>query len=126
VSEIGKAIGGLILGLIVIAVIVLVGWRVGWWFKEQNVERQAHIFRKGYANQERLREDAAEKLSDIRAIEVQIGELGRGESDQAQRLQAQATAITTIACHDVSQIAEVEPELESFTATRCGLSSVAP
>lgn len=114
-----KAAGIFLGGLLAIAVVVVGGWRANWWFKEQNVERQAHIYRKSYANQERLREDAAEKIADVRAIEVQVAELGGGEPAVAKPLEAQAEAIAEIACRDIAQVTETEPELEAFAATSC-------
>lgn len=112
-------IGGIAVAVVLLAAVVLGGWWAGWWFKEQNVEKQAHIFRKSYANQERLREDAGEKIAEVRSIEVQIGEVGAGETEQ---LEAQATAIASLACHDISQVSELEPELESFAAGNCGVA----
>jgi hypothetical protein len=120
VSDILKWVGGVVLGLLLLGAVVLGGWQIGWWFKEQNVERQSHIFRESYANQERLREDAAEKIAEVLSIEVQIGELGRSDEAQAGQLHAQAEAITAIACHDISQVSESpEAELEAFAASRC-------
>lgn len=114
-----NGIGLAVLAVVLIAAVVVGGWRAGWWFKEQNVERQAHIYRKSYANQERLREDALEKVAAVRSIEVKVGELGPGEAGSAQELQAQASAIGSIACRDIAQVSELEPELESFAAGSC-------
>jgi hypothetical protein len=129
VSEIGKAVGGLILSLIVIGAIVFGGWRVGWWFKEQNVERQAHVFRQSYANQERLREDLTEKIGTVLTIEAQIAELEpRTEGEDIAKLQAQARGVLDIACHDASQISGDELSLEqsSYIAANCQLGNAAP
>jgi hypothetical protein len=115
-----SVIGGIAVAVVLIAAVVLGGWWVGWWFKEQNVERKAHIFRASYANQERLREDAAEKIAEVRSIEVQIADSGAG--DPVEQLEAQATAIGSIACRDISQVSELDPELESFAASSCGVA----
>jgi predicted negative regulator of RcsB-dependent stress response len=129
VSDIGRAVGGALLALIILAVIGVGGWRVGWWFKEQNVERQAHIYRKSYANQERLREDISEKLGTVLTIEAQISGLDpRADSEEIAALTAQAKAVTSIACHDAAQVSgdELAPEQSAFIEANCQLGSVAP
>ena len=112
-------IGGIILALLVIAAIAIAGQRFGWWLQEYNVEKQSQVYRKSYANQERLREDAAEKAAEVTRLEVTIGELKPGEAMQAQRLQASVVAITAIACRDIGQLTELTPEVEAFAAAKC-------
>lgn len=129
VSDLGRAVGGVFLTLVLLAVIGVGGWRAGWWFKEQNVERQAHIYRKSYANQERLREDISEKLGTVLAIEAQVSELDpRSDTEEIAALKAQARAVTDIACHDASQVSGDELALgqSAFVEANCQLGSVAP
>lgn len=112
-------IGITVLTLLAVGALVLGGWYAGWWFKEQNVNKESRVFRDSYANQERLREDAQQKIAEVRGLEATAGELPPSESAQAARLEVQASSITQIACDDISQITEPQPDLEEFAAAHC-------
>lgn len=114
-----RVFGWAVLGVLAVAAIVLGGWWVGWWFKEQNIEKESHIVRKSYANQERLREDAAEKAGEVSKIEVEIAEVGSEDPELVAKLEAQAERINEMACHDIGQLTEMSPEAEEFKSTHC-------
>jgi hypothetical protein len=119
VETIGK-ISAAVLAIIVVAGLAVGIWKLGWFVNEKNVQENSRIFRTSFANQERLREDLSEKVSEVRSIEVTIGELSGKDPEQEEQLAAQAAAITEIACHDSEQISEgLSPEQESFIASRC-------
>lgn len=125
--EILKIIGSIALALIILAAIVAGGQQGGFWLQHNQTEFESRNFRRSYANQERLREDLAEKIGTVLSIEAQVAGLNPSESDQAGPLEAQARAITNIACHDASQIQQgVPPELAEFTQQRCLYGAVAP
>lgn len=114
-----KAIGAFVVLIVVIAAIILGGWLAGWWFKQQNVEKESDVFRDSYANQERLREDALDKISSVQSLEVKVSELSASEEVLKAQLEAQGVSIIRIACNDIHQINDPEPMLEEFSAIHC-------
>lgn len=86
-------LGGLILG----------GWEAGWWFAQQDVNRQAHVIRNGYANQQTLREEITKQIANTDAITLQIAQAAGDEAEIAA-LDSQRIAVVNIACQDASEI----------------------
>lgn len=89
--------------VVVIALVVLGGWRAHWWFAGQNANRQAHIIRNGYSNQQTLREEITRQISNVDDVTVQIAQ-STGNTDEVQALDGQRIAIVNIVCQDAAEV----------------------
>jgi hypothetical protein len=90
-------------GLAVIAVLIVGGWRAGWWFAGQNANRQAHIIRQGYSNQQTLREQITAQIANVDTITVQIAQAA-GNASEVAALKSQRIAVVNIVCGDAVQV----------------------
>lgn len=99
-TETIKAIITLVFVVVTIAAIAFGGWQLGWWFKAKNVDRQAHMIRNSYSNQQTLRDQITKNLSDVDMIDIQLSE----NPPNADQLTAQQHAIKNIVCADAEQI----------------------
>lgn len=95
-----KKVAGTVVGLVVAGGVILGGWEAGWWFTQQNVNRQGHVIRNSYGNQQTLRDQITTKLGDVTSLDSQIA---AGPSDVAQ-LKAQRQAVASIVCNDAEQV----------------------
>jgi hypothetical protein len=95
----GTALGA----LAVVALVVLGGWRAGWWFAGQNANRQAHIIREGYSNQQTLREQITQQIANVDSIGVQIAQ-SAGDQAEVSALESQRIAVVNIACGDAAEV----------------------
>lgn len=64
----GKLIGAGLLAVVVLAGLIFGGWQAGWWFKTQNTNRQAHLYRHSYENQQTLRDQITSKIGDYEQV----------------------------------------------------------
>ena len=121
---VGLTIGVLALAA-VIAVVVLGGWWVGWWFKGQNVNRESHMLRNSYANQQTLRDQITQNIGNVLAIGTDIAATS---GDEQQALKAQRVAVVNIVCGDAEQVTgdPLAPDQASFVAANCEAGSIRP
>lgn len=89
--------------LAVIAGLVVGGWQAGWWFTNQNVNRESHMIRNGFANQQTLREQITTQIGNVDTITVEIAQVS-GNAAEIGALEAQRIAVVNIACQDASQV----------------------
>lgn len=91
------------IGLACLAIfgIIMGGWATGWWFTNQNTDRQAHMIRNGYSNQQTLREQVTAKISDIFTLNTQIA---LADNSVIPALKAQRLAIGGILCEDANEV----------------------
>ena len=113
-----------IVGLVIIAAIVLGGWWAGWWFAGQNANREAHVIRQGYSNQQTIREEITSKLAEVQTITVQIAQ----SPEAAPQLRAQRLAVVNIVCGDANQITgdPINADQAAWVAANCSLGSINP
>ncbi len=106
----------------------LVGWRIGWFFKEQNANREAHVIRKGYSNQQTLREQITKNIGDVSSITVQIAQLGDADPATSAALKAQRKAIINIGCEGAVQISgdPLPADQATWVAQNCLNGSINP
>jgi len=111
--------------VLIIAGITLIGWDVGWWFKTQNANRQAHLIRHGYSNQQTLRDEITKNIGDVDQITVQIAQT-TGPLHGA--LRAQRFAVAGIVCHDADQVTgdPLPQDQASWVAANCANGVVSP
>lgn len=95
-----KTVSAIVLGLMLTGGVIFGGWEAGWWFKQQNVNRQSHLIRNSYGNQQTLRDQITVKLGDVTDLD---GQIAGNPSDVAQ-LKAQRRAIAGIVCNDAEQV----------------------
>lgn len=69
----GWAAFGIAMVVAALAALVIVGgWAAGWWFTNQNTQREAHMIRNGYANQQTLREQITAQIANTDTLTTQI------------------------------------------------------
>lgn len=95
-AMIGMGVGAVAIG----AGVIFGGWEAGWWFKTQNTNRQAHMIRSGYSNQQTLLDQITLKLGDVTSLDSQIA----ANPSNVMQLKAQRRAIATIVCADAEQV----------------------
>lgn len=115
---------GFFAAIVVIAAIVLGGWEIGWWFNTQNVNREAHLNRNGYSNQQTLRDQINQNISNVQSLTVQISEI----PGSASQLKAQRYAIVNMVCSSALQVTgdPLPPFDAQFVSTNCLGGSVNP
>ena len=96
-----KAVVGVIAGLAVVGVVVLGGWKVGWWFTNQNANREGHVIRNSYSNQQTLRDQITAGIGNVTDMDRQIA---AAKGDNATTLTAQRRAIANQVCGEAEQI----------------------
>lgn len=121
-------VGGIFLAILVIAGITFGGWALGWWFTNENAQREAHVIRNGYSNQQTLREEISRKLSDVQTITVQITQLGTSDPASTPALVAQRKAVVNIVCGDAEQITgdPLPADQADFVTANCSLGAISP
>ena len=92
-----------ILALVLLSALIVGGWQAGWWFTNQNANRQAHMIRNGYSNQQTLREQITTQIANVDALGVSIAQAS-GDPQEITALQSQRIAVVNIACQDASEI----------------------
>lgn len=99
-NNMAKGIAGSLVGLVVLTGIILGGWQAGWWFTTQNVNRESHVIRNSYSNQQTLRDQITQKLGDVTSLDSQIA----ANPGDVPQLQAQRHAVANIVCQDAEQV----------------------
>jgi len=132
-SETRDAVGGC-LGAVIVAVIVVVlagivtfvGWQVGWWFTNQNANREAHMIRSGYSNQQTLREQVTAQIANVDTITTQIA----ASHDQSliSALKAQRAAVAATVCQDGAEVTgdPLPAQQRAWLATNCQAGTIRP
>src|SRR5258708_35694506 len=70
-----KWILAVIVGFVLFAgLAVLGGWEIGWWFKGQNVNRESHLIRNSYSNQQTLPDEITTNIGPGLSMTPQITE----------------------------------------------------
>lgn len=98
------------LGVIAIVTgIIFGGWQAGWWFKTQNTNRQAHLYRHSYEAQQTLRDEITQKIGDWQQVHATSpgSNWERGLAD--------------IICRDASKVTgdPLPPEQQQFVDDNC-------
>lgn len=102
-AELSAGVLALVLGLALLAGLGIASWKLNWFVAEKNADRQAHIIRRGYSNQETLREEMTKNIAEVNRVTVQIAQ---SQSDPAtvQALVAQRAVIVNIVCDSAAKI----------------------
>lgn len=101
VKDYVKATFGVIAGLAVLGGVILGGWQAGWWFTNQNANREGHVIRNSYSNQQTLRDQITKGIGDVTDMDRQITQ---AKGDNATALTAQRRAIANQVCGEAEQI----------------------
>lgn len=114
----GKIAAAVIGALVVIAGFSVAAWKLDWFVTNANANRQAHVIRNGYSNQQTLREEITKKIADVKDMDVQIAS---SPTDTVAQLTAQRRAIVAIVCQDAVQISgDPLPAIQaSFVSSNC-------
>lgn len=117
-------LGGFLALVAVIAVIVLGGWWIGWWFTGQNVNRESHVLRNSYANQQTLRDQITANIGNVLSVTTQIAEVPAS----APELKAQRVAIVNIVCGDAAQLTgdPLASDQAQFIKANCYAGNISP
>jgi hypothetical protein len=89
-----------VVGLPMLAALILGGWQAGWWFKQHNTNRQNHINRSSYGNQQTLRDEITKKLGTVTDLDSQIV----SNPVNKTQLVAQRKAVANLVCQDAEQV----------------------
>jgi hypothetical protein len=96
-----KTVAGTIAGLALAGGVILGGWEAGWWFTNQNANRESHVIRNSYSNQQTLRDQITKGLGDVTDMDRQITQ---AKGDNAVALTAQRRAIANQVCQEAEQV----------------------
>lgn len=100
-----QGVVGLVSATAIIGGVVLGGWEAGWWFTNQNANRQAHVIRNGYSNQQTLRDEITRKLGDVTTLDSQVAAARQNsDANEVAVLTAQRRVVASIVCHDAEQV----------------------
>jgi len=102
-----KGLGGniflwVIAATLVIGLIMVGGWRLHWWLTGKAVNYQSHIIRNSYSNQQTLRDQITQQISNILSINTQLTQTNNAGEQAA--LRAQRIAIGGILCQQASEV----------------------
>jgi hypothetical protein len=95
--------GVAVLALLLAGGVIYGGYLLHWWFAGQNANREAHIIRNGFSNQQTLREQVTQQIANIDAETVSIAQAA-GNPGEIAALEAQRIATVNIACQDASEV----------------------
>lgn len=117
-------IGGLMASILVLALIVWGGWQIGWWFTNQNVNRESHLIRNSFGNQQTLRDQITQNIGTVLSITSQIAQ----DPSAADQLKAQRIAVVSIVCGDAAQVTgdPLAADQASFIKTNCYAGNISP
>lgn len=115
-----------VFALAVLAGLILGGWRAGWWFTNQNANRNAHLIRNGYSNQQTLRDQITQQIGNVYSMTTQI--TVATDQSQAAALKAQRAAIAGMACQDASEVTgdPLPAQQAQWVAVNCSAGAVSP
>lgn len=120
----GTGVGRVVLFGLVAAVLVvgisIAGWKLDWFVTNANTNRQAHVIRNGYSNQQTLREEITRKIADVKDMDTQIA-AQTPTMDIVPQLTAQRKAIVAMVCQDAAQISgdPLPASQGAFVASNC-------
>jgi len=120
-----KAAGAVLATVVVVAAIVLGGWAVGWWFTTQNTNREAHLYRSSYGNQQTLRDAITAGISQVATDTSQVDATsGQEQAD----LKAQRYAHVGQVCAEAAQVTgdPLSADQQAFVSTNCSAGAVSP
>ena len=121
-------IAGFVVTVVLIAAVTLAGWQIGWWFKNENANREAHLIRNGYSNQQTLREQVTKNIGDVLAIDTQIAQLGTSDPTTKAALSAQRKAIVGMVCQEAEQVSgdPLPSDQSQFVGVNCTAGVISP
>lgn len=114
-----------VLGVTVVVVLIGVGgWQLNWWLRAKSVNRQAHILRSSYGNQQTLRDQITTQIGNVLTITTQIAQT----PSDAQALKAQRLAVLAIVCNDADQVTgdPLPLDQQQFVQANCEAGNVNP
>lgn len=116
-----------VLALAVLAVLIVGGWQAGWWFTNQNAQRQAHLIRNGFSNQQTLREQVTQQIANVNAETVSIAQAA-GNAQEITALRAQRIATVNIACQQADQVTgdPLPADQQTWITQNCQAGSIRP
>lgn len=116
-----------IVAVVLLAGLIIGGWQAGWWFAGQNANRQAHIIRQGYSNQQTLREEITKEIAGVDSINVQIAQ-SKGDPDEITALESQRIAVVNIVCGDADEITgdPLSGQQAQWVNTNCEAGAIRP
>jgi hypothetical protein len=119
--------GGTLAVLVVLVGVPLGGWQAGWWFKAQNTTRQNELIQNGYSNQLTLRQQVAEKFSEVENIGVQLAKAGN-DTSLTPSLLAQRASIAGIVCQDAAEITgtPLPADQAAWVGANCANGTLSP
>lgn len=90
---------------ILVGAITLGGWAAGWWFREQNTNRESHLYEHEYGHQSSLIEDIGEKQNTFNDINSQLlrGDAAGNPAFEKQ-LKTQRLGVANLICKDAAQL----------------------
>lgn len=124
-GQVATAVLGCILAVILLAALIFGGWQLGWWFKTQNANREAHVIRHGFSNQQTLREQVTKNIGDVLSISVQISEV---DPTTGVALKAQRKAVLAIVCQEADEVTgdPLPVDQQEFVGANCQAGVVSP
>lgn len=117
-----KAVGGTVAGLALATGVILGGWEAGWWFTNQNANREGHVIRNSYSNQQTLRDQITKGLGDVTDMDRQIA---GATGDNKTALTAQRKAIANQVCSEAEQVSgdPLPDDQASWVSQNCVMGS---
>ena len=126
-----KTLGGnvflwVIAAVLVIGGITVGGWRLKWWLAAKSVNYQSHIIRNSYSNQQTLRDQITQDISNILQINTQLTQTNNNSEKAA--LKAQRIAEGNILCQQASEVVgdPLPSQQQSFISENCYAGAVSP
>lgn len=127
VSEgLGRALGILLVAA-AIAAVVIAGWQLGWWMQSASVNRQGHIIRNSYGNQQTLRDRIDQHLSGQGGVLDISTQISRTQDPAVrQQLAAQRYAVLGMLCREAEQVSgdPLPPDQARFVGQNCAGAGV--
>ena len=111
-----KGVGAFILAAVVLVGVAVGGYQLYWWANGNSTNRQRQIDQNNYGSQLAYVQDADRKITDVRNIDVQLGNVPAAEKPG---LEAQRAAIVNDACTSISLIRNPPSNITVFAATEC-------
>lgn len=117
-----KAVAGTAAGLALAGGVILGGWEAGWWFTNQNANREGHVIRNSYSNQQTLRDQVTKGLGDVTDMDRQIA---GATGDNKTTLTAQRRAIANQVCSEAEQVSgdSLPDDQASWVSQNCVMGS---
>lgn len=116
-----------ILALALLIGLILGGWQAGWWFTNENAQRQAHMIRNGFSNQQTLREQITQQIANVDTETVSIAQ-AQGNPAEVSALDAQRIATVNIACQQADEVTgdPLPADQQSWIAQNCLAGVIRP